>query len=255
MQPEHALDDWRQWDAGLRSRPEIIGKLGGGRSNNSILLNSRIGKLVLRINGGRAFLPGASRSNEAGIWQAASQRGIAPPLLFADSANRYLVSRHIESRLPANPRADTEVRDQAFKLLEACHGLDFNAPVIDYAGHIGHYWQRIEAGKQQPGRALSEQRLPMQLLLESLIASETPTGLCHHDPVIENFVGSPQRLYLIDWEYAATGLQIMDWAALATEWRMDDETVSARTGFDPEHLEMAKTLYRYMCALWGEATA
>jgi thiamine kinase len=255
LQPETALDSWRDWSAGLRSRPEIIGRLGGGRSNHSFLLDTSIGKLVLRVNGAEAFLPGAGRGNEAGIWRAASRQGIAPPLVFADAGNRYLVSRYIESKLPTDARADAMVQDLAFRLLESCHRMEVTAPVIDYAGHIEYYWQLIETRTRPADPALTLQRAPMRSVIASLVASGTPTGLCHHDPVIENFVGTRDRLYLIDWEYAATGLQILDYAALATEWQIDDQTLLARTGFDPEQFEMAKMLYRYMCTLWEEATA
>jgi len=250
LQPEHALDEWRQWGAGLRTRPEILGGLSGGRSNQSFLLDSDIGKLVLRISGANTFLPNAERGAEARTWRAASRWGIAPPLVFADDANRYLVSRHIESSLPADPCSEATVRDRAFELLELCHQMDVKAPVIDYASHIEHYWQLIEAGDRPPDPALSSQREPMQSLLASLIDSHTPIGVCHHDPVIENFVGTTDRLYLIDWEYAATGLQIMDYAAFATEWQIDDRTVLARSGFRTESFMAAKTLYSYMCSLW-----
>jgi aminoglycoside phosphotransferase (APT) family kinase protein len=255
LQPETALGSWRQWGAGLQSRPVILGALGGGRSNHSFLLDSGIGKLVLRVHGGDSFLPGASRGNEAFIWQAASRAGIAPPLVFADEDDRYLISAYIESHLPANPRASVAVRDQAFSLLKACHRMEVGAPVIDYAGHIEHYWRVIEAANRPVTPALLQQRGPMRAVLESLVNSGTPTGLCHHDPVIENFVGNPGRLYLIDWEYAATGLQIMDYAALATEWQIDDGTIHAKTGLDPVLLNTAKTVYSYLCSLWKEATS
>lgn len=254
LRPEQALDGWRRWSARLDSRPEILGSLGGGRSNHSFLLHSGIGKLVLRINGADSFLPGADRSFEAGIWKAASDRGIAPPLVFADEAGRYLVSAYIESDLPPDPPANAAVVDRVFGLLKACHQMDVNAPVIDYAGHVAQYWQMIEAGPRPPGPALLQLRTPMQATLESLLGCNTPTGICHHDPVVENFVGSPGRLYLIDWEYAATGLQIMDYAALATEWKITDATIHAKTGLDPELLNMAKALYGYLCSLWQEAT-
>ena len=142
--------------------------------------------------------------------------------------------------------------DQAFKLLEGCHQLDVNASRIDYFSHIEHYWQLIEAGNHPPDPSLVEQREPMQQALESLISSNTPTGLCHHDPVIQNFVGTPERLYLIDWEYAAFGLQIMDYAALAIEWELDDSVILERTVFTPDTFTLAKTLYGYLCELWGE---
>jgi len=254
LQPEDALDAWRQWDARLAARPAILGNLCGGRSNRSLLLDSDIGRLVLRVNGSASFLPGADRGSEAVIWQTASQRGIAPALIFVDGCNRYLVSTYIESRLPASPGSDARIVDRALGLLASCHQLNVSAPLIDYAGHVEHYWQLIEAGTRSPDPALARQRAPMQSLLDSLIKGGTPTGLCHHDPVIENFVGNTGRLYLIDWEYAATGLQIMDYAAFATEWRIDDGTILARTRLDPEAFDMAKTLYRYMCALWKLAT-
>jgi len=255
LQPEHAIDDWRQWGAGIGSRPHLIGKLGGGLSNHSYLLDAATGKLVLRINGADAFLPGADRANEAAIWQAASQRGIAPPLVFTDEGYRYLVSRYIESQLPADPRSDTALREQAFELLEQCHGLDVSAPEIDYASHIDRYWRVIESRTREPDPALLRERAPMRELVASLVASDAPTGLCHHDPVVENFVGGAGRLYLIDWEYAAIGLQVMDYAALATEWRMDKTAILARTGIRPADLETAKLLYGYLCSLWQAAAA
>lgn len=254
LQPELALNEWRQWDAGLRTRPVTIGQLGGGRSNHSFLLDSSIGKLVLRINGADSFLPGADRGDEAAIWQAASQAGIAPPLVHADTGYRYMVSRYIESNLPPAPDADTAVQDRAFQLLESCHQMHVDAPVIDYASHIEQYWRVIEASDRQRDPVLERQREPVRSMLASLYDGNTPTGLCHHDPVIGNFVGTRDRLYLIDWEYAANGLQIMDYAALVTEWQIEEKAVLEKAGFEPAHLETARSLYSYMCALWEAAT-
>jgi thiamine kinase len=254
LQPESAIDNWRQWGAGLCSRPVLNGSLSGGRSNQSYLLDSDIGKLALRINGAGSLLPGSSRDNEIKIWQAASKQGIAPPLLYVDSQNQYLVSVYIHSDLLPQPQLNPACVNQAFKLLEACHKLDVNVPTINYLSHIEHYWQIIETRNKPPDPTLVSQRKPMNSRLESLLNSDTPTGLCHHDPVTANFVGTPDRLYLIDWEYAAHGLLVMDYAALGIEWGIDDATIVARTGLEPEELTMAKSLYCYICALWKEVT-
>ena len=251
LQPETALNSWRQWRGDLRTRPVILGSLSGGRSNRSFLLDSDGNKMVLRLNGADSFLPDTSRSGEIRIWQAASNQGIAPPLCYVDEDTKYLVSTYIKSSLPPQPQLDETFTGQAFDLLSRCHQLKIEAASIDYASHIRHYWQIIEAKAQSPNQALHKQRKPMRSMLESLIASNTPTGLCHHDPVIANFVGNLNRLYLIDWEYAAHGLQIMDYAALAVEWGLDDTTVLMRTGFAPEQFAMSKSLYRYLCVLWG----
>lgn len=254
MLPEIALGDWRQWSGDLSSKPSIAGKLNGGLSNRSYLLKSDIGKLVLRINGPGSLLPGANRNDEINIWKAAAKQGIAPTLIFVDPQYRYLVSTYINSDLPAKPQFDKAIIDQAFSLLKSCHQLDVKASSINYVNHIEHYWQIIEAKNQPINPDLIKQRKPIQQTLDSLLQSNTPTGICHHDPVKANFVGTPDRLYLIDWEYACNGLQIMDYAALATEWLFDDDTILKRTGFNPESLTKAKVLYGYLCDLWEEAT-
>ena len=254
LQPEAALADWRQWSDRLGACPAILEPLHGGRSNHSYLLGSGIGRLVLRISGAGTLLPGADRRYETGIWQAASRQGIAPPLQFVDPQHRYLVSAYIDTVLPPRAQHDPAIIGQACELLERCHRLDADAPVIDYRAHIEHYWQLIGNSEHPAAETLLDQREPMNRSLASLLKSNTPTGLCHHDPVIENFVGTAERLYLIDWEYAATGLQIMDYAAMASEWQIDDATILAKTGLDPEPFQSAKALYQYLCALWEAAT-
>ena len=236
MQPETALNSWREWNVQLSVRPTIVGPLSGGRSNQSFLLDSAGQKMVLRINGSESFLPNSNRSNEIRNWQAASKQGIAPPLLHVDVQNRFLVSSYIENKLPAKPQHDPHIVDHALGLLIQCHQLDVKVPTIDYSRHIEQYWQIIEDKKTPINPFLIRQREPMQLLLESLLNSDSPTSLCHHDPVIENFVGSPDRLYLIDWEYAATGLVVMDYAALSIEWKIDDAVITNRTGLEAESL-------------------
>ena len=251
MQPETALNSWQQWSAELRTRPVIVQPLSGGLSNRSFLLDSEGTRMVLRLNGTTSLIPYANRNHETDIWQAASKQGIAPPLLYVDKDAKYLVSAYIENHLPPQPQLDKTFIDQAFKLLKRCHQLNIEAPSIDYASHIEQYWKIIESKDHQANPALNNQREPMRAALDALINSDTPTGLCHHDPVVANFVGSPDRLYLIDWEYAAHGLLVMDYAALAIEWGIDDITVLANTKIKPESLSTAKALYKYLCELWS----
>jgi thiamine kinase-like enzyme len=94
----------------------------------------------------------------------------------------------------------------------------------------------------------------MQDLLDSPLFKHAETGLCHHDPIMANFVGGPDRLYLIDWEYAAKGLLVMDYAALAIEWKIEDNIILTNSGIDPELLTKAKKLYTYLSKLWQQAT-
>jgi thiamine kinase len=254
MQAESAIESWRQWGGRLCTRPVILGPLSGGLSNRSFLLESGDNKMVLRLNGADSFLPGASRRHESGIWQQASREGLAPPLLYVDGEDRFLVSDYVNNALPPQAPISEGFVAQAFGLLRRCHQLDVDAPSINYASHIKQYWQIIETKDDLHNPALAQQREPMQVLLDELINSDGQTGLCHHDPVIANFVGNSDRLYLIDWEYAAHGLVVMDYAALGVEWGIDDTIIMHRTGFESELLGTAKILYGYLCNLWEEIT-
>lgn len=251
MQPEAAVNSWREWGGKLRSKPIILKPLSGGRSNRSFLLDSDGFKMVLRLNGTDYLLPGANRSNEINIWQAASKNGIAPPLLYTDEQSGFLVSTYINNSLPTRQPLNETSINQAFELLKRCHQLNVDAPSIDYVTHVEQYWQLIESKGHPSCPTLVKQREPMREMLDSLITSGTPSGLCHHDPVVANFVGNTDRLYLIDWEYAARGLQVMDYAALSIEWGIDDAVVNERTGIELELLVMAKDFYKYLCDLWA----
>jgi len=254
LKSEWAISSWRQWPGNLSVKPEITAQLDGGLSNQSFLLVSGDKRMVLRLNNNDTALPGASRVSEASIWKAASDAGIAPPLLYADEHDRFLVSQYVEGDLPSLPQTDRTLLDQVFKLIRKCHSLEVNAATLDYEQHIGNYWRLINNTKTV-SKSLLRQREVMQQLLCSLLETEPQRGLCHHDLVKANFVGYPKRLYLIDWEYAARGLVVMDYAALSIEWGISDEVVLGYADIEAESLGMAKRLYGYLCALWGALPA
>jgi len=244
-----AIDSWRRWDAGLRTRPRIVKALAGGRSNRNYLLDAGDRALVLRLDAARALLPGGARHAEATAWRAASDAGIAPPLRFVDTGAGFLVSEYIPSDLPTRPEDDPVLSADALRLLQRCHRMQADLPAIDYRAHVENYWRMITSAAV-PAESLAAQRREMQGVLETLLCSDLPWGICHHDPVVANFVGSGQDLYLVDWEYAARGLQLLDYAALAVEWGLDVDTAATRAGAEPRLLAMAQGFYRYLCGLW-----
>lgn len=253
LKPETALDSWREWDASLDTRPVVISPLGGGRSNQSFLLGSGGGKMVLRINALATALPNPNRNVETRVWRAASEAGIAPQLLYAEPGGEFLVSTFVENDLPRHPQHDSNLAVKALGLLQRCHQLAVDVPEIDYAAHIERYWQVIESQDISLDPKLAAQRDPMNELLEEICSDGAKKGLCHHDPVVENFVGTPERLYLIDWEYAARGLHVMDYAALVEEWGVEDHIVCQQAGVAPKILAQARSFYRYLCNLWETA--
>ena len=248
MRTEQAINNWQDWQVKPPCKPEIIGAMDGGLSNRSFLLNADGLRMVLRINANGQSLPGIDRHREAKIWRVASQAGISPQLLHAEPA--YLVSEFVASERMANTAATEAMTDQAISLIRQCHALEVDVANLDYAAHIQRYWDLIDNSGLSVDESLAQQKLLMQDNLEALLLTSTEVVLCHHDPVKANFIGSAQRLFLIDWEYAAKGVAVMDFAALAVEWGVDDRIVLDGTHIQPETLNQAKRLYEYMCQLW-----
>lgn len=250
MQIEAILDTWQNWDIPPGVRPRIIRPLGGGRSNRSFLIVSGEAHMVLRVNATDELLPGRERDTETRSWRAASAAGVAPMLLHSELDKGFLVSAYIENNLPGHPAKDMNLAHKALELLQACHRLDVDIPAIDYMAHVDAYRQIIEDRNLVTEPSLEAEHDPARLVLKELLKSEAPTTLCHHDPVQENFVGGPGKMYLIDWEYAARGLRALDYAAFAREWGLDDATIATRSGIDIQLLSMAGRFYRYQCRLW-----
>jgi tRNA A-37 threonylcarbamoyl transferase component Bud32 len=208
--------------------------------------------MVLRLNRLDHLLPGSSRKVESVVLDEASQSGIAPPLLFIDEEAGYLVSIYIDNLPGTRTEITDHLLDQLFDLLGRCHRLQADVPTLDYLAHVNHYWQQIDAGPLLPPLELADQKSAMETEMTKLSGYGAMTGLCHHDPIPGNFVGGPDRLYLVDWEYSARGLIVMDYAALVIEWKINDAEVLARTGIAPPVLDSAKMIYQYLCALWEE---
>jgi thiamine kinase-like enzyme len=255
LKPDEALSSWREWRCALRSRPIIVTQLTGGKTNQSFLLESDGRKLAMRLNSPAVALPGVDRANEARIWQAASNAGLAPAVLHIDTQSGLLVTEYIDGASLDASEIDDPLIDRLVRLLADVHELDINVPVLDYAAHIENFWQLIESRPHRENMRLLQRREPLQQLVEEFMASVTHIGLCHHDPARSNVVRRDNKLYLLDWEYAARGPVEMDFAALSVEWDIDTAKICNRTELEPVLLETAKTIYLYICALWSEVRA
>jgi aminoglycoside phosphotransferase (APT) family kinase protein len=250
LKPEAALNNWPAWSCPLRSRPVIVAELAGGRTNRSYLLEAGGARLVMRLNTPGEILPGVNRAREIRIWQAASQAGLAPPVLHSDEQAGLLVTEYIEGTTPDPSDVDGALINRLVDLLSRVHALDIEVTAIDYAAHIEEFWRLIETRQVPRNEALLQRREAMQAFVTDFTAAASQIGLCHHDPTRSNFVGRNNQLCLLDWEYAANGPVVMDFAALSIEWCIDDAEMIRRVALDPALLDTAKTIYQYICELW-----
>jgi thiamine kinase-like enzyme len=252
LDPDSALRDWQSWSCALRSRPVIVREFANGRTNRSFLLDAAGQHLVMRLNAQDAALPGIDRANELPIWIAAHKAGVAPAVLHADEDAGILVTEYLDGPTLKSSDLDGSLTDHLVRTLQAVHKIGIDTRLISFATHIDMFWRDIEKRQSLVDESLLQQREPLRMLVREFVKAAGPVGLCHHDPVPENFVRRHDRLYLLDWEYAARGPVVMDYAALSVEWDIDNTEIAQRTGVDPELLESAQQIYRYICALWAE---
>ena len=196
-------------------RPNAIAVLHGGTVNSSFRVDTRAGRFVLRLNAAEGGFLGANHAREAQLQRAAAQSGVAPPLIYADSAQGFMITKYIDGRAwEASDLARPEALRWLGARLRALHGIV--APVVapfDLGALLRGYCAR-----------LSEAAPAKRALLASLLQqSEATLALCagggrsativhndlHHSNLIE-----ADRLYLIDWEYAAVADPIFDLACV-----------------------------------------
>lgn len=192
-------------------RPDAIAALPGGLINKSFRVDTRAGSFVLRLNDAAGAALGANHGREVRLHAAAGLAGVAPQLIYADLAERFMIMRYVAG---AVWDASDFARPQRLRALGATlatlHGIA--APAVapfDLAAILrGHAASLIAAEPAQ------------RVLLEGLMAqADAALALCarggreaaivHNDLYHLNLIDG-ERLYLIDWEYAAVADPIFD---------------------------------------------
>lgn len=252
MKPEEALNTWQAWRCEFKSRPVIVAELAGGKTNRSFLLEADGNKFVMRLNKPSAVLPGVDRAEEIRNLQAAGGAGIAPRVMHSDLQAGLLITEYIDGTTFGGSNIDSMLIDRLVNLLSRVHSLAIETPAIDYAAHVDAFWRLIEDRQTRPNESLLQRRESMCALVNGLVTADSTIALCHHDPSRSNVIDRNGQLILLDWEYAAPGPVVMDYAALSIEWGIDATEITRRVALNPDMLETAKTVYRYVCQLWSE---
>lgn len=218
-----ALSTWRDWGLPLSVQPVVVGLVPGGRTNRNYHLRTpRQGTdLVLRLNTRYAPRLGIRRSHEKIILQAAAEQGLAIAPLYWDPEGRFTIFPYIEARTwSAADFSDPGRRAQVWSLVQSAREINLATPVRRYSDYLMHYWQQLELADAVD----SELRRNWQSFYPQVFAfdergSWTPK-LTHHDLIPENVMETEDRLYLIDWEYAALGHPEID------SWCLDPKSVT-----------------------------
>ena len=182
---------------------------------------------------------GVIREREYVIVCNAADAGLAPALRHIDQERGITVTEYVRSA--SRRPSPAELCDT----LQRVHALPRVQPAIDYEAYFERYWH--DAGQPVEFADIRSQ-------LRSVIEN-APLGLCHHDPSEVNVVTTAGELFFIDWEYAAWGCPIFDFAVLVDHWKFDVQEVARLSGIEAEQLALAAALFRKLDSWWEASRA
>ncbi|HEY4096146.1 MAG TPA: choline/ethanolamine kinase family protein, partial [Baekduia sp.] len=186
--------------------------LSGGITNHNF--RARFGEhdVVLRIAGRQTELLGIDRAAEREATAAASELGIAPPVLLFLPEHGCLVTAFV----PGTPIADTALREppvigQVARALRAFHERGPVLPATFDVPQIARGYLALarDRGVELPAAAWDAAQLA-QRITGALSGPEHAPVACHDDLLAANILGDGTDLWLVDWEYAGMGDRYFD---------------------------------------------
>lgn len=224
--------------------------LKGGLSNESFTVEDAGRKYVVRL--GVDFpVHHVFRERERMVSAAAFQAGFAPGLVHAEPG--LMVFAFIDGRTYAEPDVQANIGRIA-PLVRAYHAtmpkyVSGPAALFWVFHVIRDYARTLEAGKSRMRPRLAD----YLSLAEEFEAVQTPLPIIfgHHDLLPANFIDDGERIWLIDYEYAAFSTPMFDLAGIASNAlftpEQDRELLAEYFGRPPEH-ELVKSHAAMKCA-------
>lgn len=205
---QKALSGWQGWDAPLATKPVVIEALSGGRTNCSFLVESGICRAVVRINAENSQSLGIDRQRESEIRAQLQSVGCVPRTLF--SSEEFLVSEYVSGRCWQSSDLKHKANLENISiLLKKIQSVSLPEKIIkrNYLAYCQNYIQQLPRLVQALEKPFIDELLETAHAIDQ--GNWTPV-ISHHDLVPENIIESRDRLFLLDWEYAAYGHPAID---------------------------------------------
>ena len=241
---EALLAEWAGSEGPVGGAARLVRRLDSGPTNEVSLVEAGGCRYVLRVPSAFCGLPpGIDRSRELAVQCAVAALGHAPAVIAADAGGDFLLSSWVDGRTVAPGELDDATLESVVVALRSIHGLPLEVGAIDYAAHCLAYLREQDVNAQLPATC--------RALIRDLEASSL-RGLCHHDLNPGNMLLTPGGPVFIDWEYAARGCVLLDYAALVAEWQLPAERMCEVAALDCAALAIASAFYAELCRLWHQ---
>lgn len=228
----------------LNTKVHSVERLHGGMSNYNYLVETTLGRLVVRVPGENAekFV---NREIEKYHIDLVSGHQINQEVLYADIDSGIKISRYLEGR------GLDEVQIKAndiVALMKRYHALTSE---VDYAP-----FERINLFESYISNQSDEYfklREKLNHYKEYLLSQDKV--FCHNDAQPLNMIMSDEQLYLLDWEFAGNNDPMYDLVCFTEDFGADpsfsEELITAYFGRYDDDLLKRKLLWTiFQCLQW-----
>ena len=232
MKPTERIKNLNIWPGAVDIEP-----LTGGLSNEGFIVTSGDEKCVVRF-GEDISVHHVFRDNELMASRAAAEAGFAPEIVYAEPG--MMVVRFIEGRT----YAEDDVRTNIARIADLTKRFHTQMPRhVSGPGRIFHVFHVVRdyARTLRQGESRMVPELPrLMKLADELEATQPnmPIIYAHNDLLPANFIDDGEKIWLIDYEYAAYATPMFDLAGIASNAVMtaeqDKELLEAYFGDAPD---------------------
>lgn len=146
-----------------------------------------------------------NRQGEAYALRMAKKLGLDDTYVFAEADEGWKISRYVDGCVPFDYRNPAHV-EGALGLVRRLHDSGEHSPwTFDFADEtkrvvklLRDKWYPLPAG-------FADLHARVDAIAQRISAEDVPAVMCHNDFYGPNVLVGPDRMHLIDWEYAAMG--------------------------------------------------
>jgi thiamine kinase-like enzyme len=222
--------------------------LGGGITNHNFKVVVDGEAYVLRIGGERTELLGIDRRSEEAAARTAAALGVGPDVVaFVDGS---LITRFVEGGPVA---MDEQALREIAALLRRVHDGPAFPARFDSFRVVEVYAATAAEHGVAPPPAYAEAKETADRIERRI--GDRPEQPCHNDLLHANFIGSPDGIRIVDWEYAGMGDPFFDLANFAVNNGLgadeEAELLAAYGAGSPAELTLMRFMSDFREAMWG----
>jgi thiamine kinase-like enzyme len=247
----------------LGRREGGVAQLEGGITNRNYRVNFGGTDYVVRLPGKRTDVLGIDRESERLATKAAAALGIAPGVAAMLDRPPCLVTAFVPGRvMTADELRQPDCIDTVADSLRKFHDSGTELPTTFEPFELVERYAQVarENGVELPDQYAAARDAAAKVRKAVRRDAEHEPVPCHNDLLTSNFMLDPERIQIIDWEYAGMGDRYFDLGNFVVNNELDDEQekrfLSTYYGEPPDARRVATLkLYRVVSdfreAMWG----